>query len=111
MIKRRARAIYNAAMLTFGADMQLTVANEELAELQQQICKMKRGKLDKRHLTEEIADALNVIEQVIIMAEISEDEIRGYKNRKLHRLIKTIAEEKNSTEEETVEWIRGLETI
>lgn len=111
MINARDRALYKAAALTFGDNHQMTVATEELAELAQQICKVQRGKFDERHLTEEIADALNCIEQVILLLGISDAAIRRVRNRKKQRLIKTIADTKGVTEEVITEWIRNLETI
>lgn len=111
MINARDRALYKAAALTFGDNHQMTVATEELAELAQQICKVQRGKLDERHLTEEIADVLNCIEQVILLLGISDAAIRRVRNRKKQRLIKTIADTKGVTEEVITEWIRNLETI
>lgn len=111
MINAKDRALYKAAALTFGENLQMTVATEELAELAQQICKVQRGKLDERHLTEEIADVLNCIEQVILLLGISDAAIRRVRNRKKQRLIKTIADTKGVTEEVITEWIRNLETI
>lgn len=111
MINARDRALYKAAALTFGENLQMTVATEELAELAQQICKVQRGKFDERHLTEEIADVLNCIEQVVLLLGISDAAIRRVRNRKKQRLIKTIADTKGVTEEVITEWIRNLETI
>ena len=103
--------LYKAAAVTFGEELQLAVATEELAELQQQICKALRGKLDKRHLTEEIVDALIGIEQVIQMFEISDAAIRGMKIRKQQRLVRTIAAARNVTEDVLIKWMQSLEDI
>lgn len=111
MINAKDRALYKAAALTFGENIQMTVATEELAELAQQICKVQRGKLDERHLTEEVADVLNCIEQVILLLGISDAAIRRVRNRKKQRLIKTIADAKGVTVEVITEWIRNLENI
>lgn len=111
MINARDRALYKAAALTFGDNHQMTVATEELAELAQQICKVQRGKFDERHLTEEIADALNCIEQVILLLGISDAAIRRVRSRKKQRLIKTIADTKGVSMEVITEWIRNLENI
>lgn len=111
MINAKDRALYKAAALTFGENIQMTVATEELAELAQQICKVQRGKLDERHLTEEVADVLNCIEQVILLLGISDAAIRRVRNRKKQRLIKTIADTKGVTVEVITEWIRNLENI
>ena len=49
-------AVNSQAILKYGIRLQSTVCMEELAELTQQISKQLRGKGDKAHLAEEIAD-------------------------------------------------------
>ena len=49
-------AVNSQAILKYGIRLQSTVCMEELAELTQQISKPLRGKGDKAHLVEEIAD-------------------------------------------------------
>ena len=56
--------VYTAAADTFGATTQLIVALEELSEVQKEICKALRGKVDLCHLAEEVADATIMLEQV-----------------------------------------------
>lgn len=51
-------------MATFGTGPQLIVALEELSEAQKEICKALRGKCNRAHLAEEIADATIMLEQV-----------------------------------------------
>lgn len=111
MIKPRDRALYMAAELTFGRDVQLVVANEELAEAQQQICKVMRGKMDINSLAEELADAVIVIEEVMVMLNISERDLLKVKTRKQHRLIKTIAEAQKTNADEVMAWINALKNI
>lgn len=50
--------IIKASIENYGEELQTTVCMEELAELIQAISKEKRGKSDKLHLSEEIADVL-----------------------------------------------------
>lgn len=102
------KQIYEAARVTFGESNQLTVATEELAELQQQICKVQRGKLVRKDLIEEIADALNGIEQVMQMLNITDGEMKQVKRRKLRRLIKRIGEARGLSEGAVLDWIRNL---
>lgn len=54
--------IIKASIDNYGEELQTTVCMEELAELIQAISKEKRGKSDKLHLSEEIADVLICIE-------------------------------------------------
>ncbi|WP_308779623.1 hypothetical protein [uncultured Clostridium sp.] len=65
-----------------GLDMQLTVALEELAELQQAICKYKRG--EEHNVEEEIADVKIMIEQLETI--FNKDKIRRWRNKKIERL-------------------------
>lgn len=65
-----------------GLDLQLTVAIEELAELQQAICKYKRG--EEHNVEEEIADAKIMIEQLETI--FNKDKIRRWRNKKIERL-------------------------
>lgn len=65
-----------------GLDLQLTVALEELAELQQAICKYKRG--EEHNVEEEIADVKIMIEQLETI--FNKDKIRRWRNKKIERL-------------------------
>lgn len=65
-----------------GLDLQLTVAIEELTELQQAICKYKRG--EEHNVEEEIADVKIMIEQLETI--FNKDKIRRWRNKKIERL-------------------------
>lgn len=56
--------VYEAALNKWGEKLQATVAIEEMAEVQKEITKMLRGKLDREHMAEEIADATIMLEQL-----------------------------------------------
>lgn len=56
--------VYTDALETFGANLQLVVALEELSEAQKEICKVMRGGGSLLHLAEEVADATIMLEQV-----------------------------------------------
>lgn len=71
-----------------GLDMQLTVAIEELAELQQAICKYKRG--EEHNIEEEIADVKIMIEQLETI--FNKDAIRNWRNKKIERLDRRLKE-------------------
>lgn len=58
------KEVYKRAVETFGADMQMVVAMEELSELQKEICKCMRGNINLEHMAEEIADVLIMVEQL-----------------------------------------------
>ena len=63
----------------------MTVAMEELAECQKEICKILRGGENFPHLAEEIADATIMLEQLRIMFNINE-QVCDYMDKKVRRL-------------------------
>lgn len=65
--------IYADALDTFGPNVQLVVALEELAEAQKEICKALRGGARIYHLAEEVADATIMLEQVRQVFAINEE--------------------------------------
>lgn len=65
--------VYTDALDTFGPNMQLIVALEEMSELQKEICKALRGDLHPLHLAEEVADATIMLEQVRQIFKINDD--------------------------------------
>ena len=74
------------AIETYGEDMQLTVAVEELSELIKEICKSKRGKGNTENIIEEMADCYIMLEQLKIIFEIKNSEIYSVMESKLERL-------------------------
>ena len=77
---------YKQAIETYGVRAQKLMAIEEMSELTKEICKDVRGKLDREHLVEEVADVLITIDQLMIMYEISDREIQQMYERKIERL-------------------------
>lgn len=79
------RRVYTKALIAYGDRMQMTVAVEELAECQKEICKILRGGENFPHLAEEIADATIMLEQLRIMFNINE-QVCDYMDQKVRRL-------------------------
>ena len=79
------------AILHYGIEKQSVVCMEELAELTQQISKQLRGKGDKNHLTEEMADVYICLDMLKKMYNIDpeqlEDEILYKLVRTKHRIV------------------------
>ena len=71
----------------YGKDVQSTVCMEECAELIQAISKEKRGKSDKEHLSEEMADVIICIEMLKEIYSISDDMISAWIQIKEARII------------------------
>ena len=84
--KPRFIKIYKQAIETYGEKAQKLMAIEEMSELTKEICKDFRGKLNREHLIEEIIDVIITIDQLIMMYEISEEEIVSMCIRKMNRL-------------------------
>ena len=103
----------------YGKDVQSTVCMEECAELIQAISKEKRGKSDKDHLAEEMADVIICIEMLKQIYNITEDEIYSWVITKQERTIERIKKDvkstktnseriRNMTDEELAEWLTNM---
>lgn len=103
----------------YGKDVQSTVCMEECAELIQAISKEKRGKSDKDHLAEEIADVIICIEMLKQIYNITEDEIYSWVINKQERTIERIKKDvqstktnaeriRNMTDDELAEWLTNM---
>nr|DAS02362.1 MAG TPA: nucleoside triphosphate pyrophosphohydrolase [Bacteriophage sp.] len=77
---------YKQAIETYGVRAQKLMAIEEMSELTKEICKDFRGKLNREHLVEEMADVLITIEQLAIIYEISDVAIFDACYEKIERL-------------------------
>lgn len=77
--------VYDEAIATFGAEAQMVVAMEEMSELQKEICKVLRGGGNMMHLSEEVADATIMLEQLRQVFGIN-DEVCQFMDQKVLRL-------------------------
>lgn len=59
--------IYRRALEVWGADLQTVVAIEEMAELQKELCKNRRGKENRAAIAEEIADVKIMLDQMAML--------------------------------------------
>ena len=89
--------ILKKAIETYGKDMQLTVAVEELSELIKEICKNKRGADNRKAIIEEMADCYIMLEQLAIIFEIPNHAINEVAATKIERLEKRL-DERNENE-------------
>ena len=69
-----------------GRDNQLAVTIEECAELQKELTKTMRGKVNEMRICEEIADVLICLQQLALMYDPGNEHITFYINYKLERL-------------------------
>lgn len=98
--------VYTDALNTFGPNLQLVVALEELSEVQKEICKVMRGGGSLLHLAEEVADATIMLEQVRQIFDIN-GEVCKAMDGKVLRLQQRVADAK-AQETRRVERIREL---
>ena len=84
--------ILERAIEAYGADMQLTVAVEELSELIKELCKFKRGSDNRDNIIEELTDCYIVMEQIEIIFNITGKEMCNKLDEKFKRLERRIAE-------------------
>ena len=92
--------LYWSAIKTFGVDLQLAVAIEEMAELTKAIVKIRRvaddyGKTQaaRENLLEEIADVDIMIEQMKIMW--GPKRVEEYRRKKLERLERRLNDDRS----------------
>ena len=81
--------VYTNALITYGESKQCIVALEELSECAKEICKAMRGKGDREHLAEEIADATIMLEQMVYFFGLEED-VDRWMDSKIKRLDKKL---------------------
>lgn len=85
---------YKKVIKTYGEKAQKLMAIEEMSELTKEICKDFRGKLNREHLIEEVADVTIVIYQLLMMYKISDKEIQQMCERKMERLKERLEDSK-----------------
>lgn len=87
------KKIYTYLINKFGKKEQITVAIEELSELQKELCKYLRyfGKIDINHISEEMADVEIMLEQLKVIFNNSID-VEYRKKEKIQRTVKRYIE-------------------
>lgn len=94
--------ICRAALEAFGAEAQITMVFEEMAELQDVLCKFLRGRVDedtRTHIAEEIADVEIMLQQMVMLFDCA-GQVETFRRYKLERLagrIEEAREEKHGT--------------
>ncbi|MBQ0097372.1 MAG: hypothetical protein KBS62_00335 [Oscillospiraceae bacterium] len=81
--------IFSQAKQVFGKEHQIIVAIEELSELQKELTKFLRGQENYKGISEEIADAEIVIDQLKLIFG-NQKQVDEYRQFKVDRLLKKI---------------------
>ena len=92
------RKTFCAALSHYGAQAQITMVFEEMAELQDVLCKFLRGRVDGdtlANIAEEIADVGIMLDQMAIEFEVEDAvaEQRAYKIRRLRSRLEYVERE------------------
>ena len=73
-------------LLSLNPTAQMIVAIEELSELQKELTKALRNKIDRVAILEEYVDVTIMLEQIKILYELNDKDINLMKKMKLDRL-------------------------
>ena len=96
-MKQEYKNHYKNFLDSWGYDAQAMMAIEEMSELTKEICKRHRKRSDYKEedMIEEIADVLNMVEQLEYF--FGEDKVEAVRDKKIERTLKRLAEwkEKN----------------
>lgn len=84
-------ATLKQALDTYGAEAQTLIAFEEMAELQKELCKHARGRDNRDHIAEEVADVLIMLEQMMLLHDCK-DAVAECRRRKIERLAERLKE-------------------
>lgn len=79
------KAVFQKALDTWGAEAQALCLLEEMAELQDALCKYKRGRRTVGDIAEEIADVSIMLDQMKLHFQI-EEEVGSQRARKVARV-------------------------
>lgn len=86
--------LFKEVIDTYGAEHQIMMLFEEMAELQKEICKNQRGRENKENIIEEIVDVLIMLDQMMVIFDIHKLDIIGVSDYKLSRLQKRLEKKK-----------------
>ena len=89
---------YKQAIETYGVRAQKLMAIEEMSELTKEICKDFRGKLNREHLIEEMADVLIMLDQMLLLYKISGEEVGLMRIQKVERLKERLEKQNDEIE-------------
>lgn len=81
------KAVFSNVIDCYGVDAQIRIAEEELNELQKELFKWQRGKENRSHIVEEMADVSIVFDQLKMMFNVSDNELQNVRTTKVNRLV------------------------
>ena len=88
------RNVFERALEHYGPDAQITVALEEMSELQKELCKYRRGRANYDHIAEELADVSIMLDQMKLLFQCG-GAVQAWRLEKVRRLAERIAAEES----------------
>jgi len=91
-MKKEYTPYYKQFLDAWGYDAQALIAVEEMSELTKELCKKhrKRAEYKEEDLVEEIADVLNMVEQLEYF--FGEEKVEKVREQKMQRTLKRLAD-------------------
>ena len=83
------KEILTQAITTYGQQLQIIVAIEEMSELTKELCKAQRGAQNRDHIAEEIADVEIMLEQLQLIYNVAPS-VESWRQSKIRRLAKRL---------------------
>ena len=93
---------YKEVIDTYGVENQIMMLFEEMAELQKEICKNFRGRENRDHIIEEMADVFIMMNQLQIIYDVKDKELADVTEYKVSRLKKRLEKKKAMENREVV---------
>lgn len=97
-MKQEFKQYYKEFLDCWGYDAQALMLIEEMSELTKEICKRNRKREDYKEedMIEEIADVLNMVEQLEYV--FGEDKVEAVREQKIQRTLKRLSKWKENQE-------------
>jgi NTP pyrophosphatase (non-canonical NTP hydrolase) len=91
-VKERMLSLCKQALDKWGNDVQLIKVVEELTELSLEVQHLRYGKFDIYEVKNELADVMIMLNQLMMMLEITNDDLEVVIDSKLNKLDKKLSE-------------------
>lgn len=84
--------VLRRAIERYGAKSQINMAIEEMSELTKELCKHLRGRENRNHISEEIADVAIMLQQLVTIFDCEKD-VERWGDKKIGRLATRLEKE------------------
>ena len=94
LVLRNLDDMYKEVIETYGAEHQIMMLFEEMAELQKELCKNLRGRDNIDHIIEEMVDVQIMLDQMMLIFDVDKEKYIDVYDYKLSRLQKRLEKKK-----------------